>query len=76
MFFGDDEHGHVVARSFSLDDHKARGFRNQWALVVVSPDKLLLWNSFAFLERSLNVVAERLIDYTKQVRILFLPGAS
>lgn len=45
MYFGDNERGHVLSHTFSLQDSLARGFYRKYCILVLMKDKVegLYW---------------------------------
>lgn len=70
VFFGDDEHGYTLSRTFRLivrkckscriRDAKARGFLRLFSIIVVSNDMTLMINNYDFFLESFSPIIDHL----------------
>lgn len=45
MYFGDNERGHVLSHTFTVQDSLARGFHRKYSILILMKDKVNLQTS-------------------------------
>lgn len=56
VFFGDASRAHVLSHTFHVSDSQARGFYQQFSIVILMKDKYFLLNIKPFLSQNFQVI--------------------
>ncbi|XP_045463270.1 folliculin [Harmonia axyridis] len=67
LYFGDNERGHIISHSFSLQDSLARGFHRKYSILMLMKDKIHLLNLWPSVIPTIKQIASELQEKAAKV---------
>ena len=67
LYFGDQERGHILSHTFTLQDSLARGFHRKYTILMLMKDKIYLLNGWSVIVRHIKEIVRELKEAANNI---------